>query len=65
MAQVSARPTNEGLLMLRRAWEASLASLVGIGSALVFVWWLLLPLGITTTWLVRRRFVRHASSARE
>jgi hypothetical protein len=65
MAQVPGRPTSEGPLMLRRAWDASLTSLVSIGSALIFVWWLLLPLGITTIWLVRRRFVRRGPGGRE
>jgi hypothetical protein len=65
MAQVPNRPTNEGPLLLRRAWAASLTSLVSIGSALIFVWWLLLPLGLTAIWLVRRRFVRRALAGRE
>ena len=40
------------------AWDSS-------GSALIFVWWLLLPLGLTAIWLVRRRFVRRALAGRE
>jgi hypothetical protein len=65
MAQVPSRPTNDGPLMLRRAWDASLTSLVSVGSALVFVWWLVLPLGITAIWVARRRFFRRTLSARE
>jgi hypothetical protein len=65
MAQVPSRPTNEGPLMLRRAWEASLTSLVGIGSVLIFVWWLVLPLSVMAIWLTRRRLFRRVTSRRE
>jgi len=57
MAQITTRPTTEGVLALRRAWDASLFVLQGLGSVLVFLWWVLVPLGIAVALLVRRRVV--------
>jgi len=55
MAQVSGpSPLNEALSSLRQAWSRSLSVLVGLGSALVLVWWLL-PLGAAAALVVRRR----------
>jgi hypothetical protein len=57
MAQITTRPTTEGVVALRRAWDASLLVLQGLGSVLVFLWWVLLPLGAAGVFLVRRRVV--------
>jgi len=58
MAQITTRPTTEGVVALHRAWDASLFVLQGVvGSVLVFLWWVLLPLGIAGAVLVRRRVV--------
>jgi len=60
MAQITTRPSTEGVVALRRAWDASLLVLQGVGSVLVFLWWVLLPLGIAGALLVRRRAVSGA-----
>jgi hypothetical protein len=60
MAQIGTRPSTEGVVALRRAWDASLVVLQGIGSVLVFLWWVWLPLGVAGALLVRRRIVSGA-----
>jgi hypothetical protein len=60
MAQIGTRPSTEGVVALRRAWDASLVVLQGIGSLLVFLWWVWLPLGVAGALLVRRRIVSGA-----
>jgi uncharacterized membrane protein len=46
---------SEALATLRRAWNLSLGALVSLGSTIVFLWWLLLPLGAAGILLARRR----------
>jgi len=53
MASVSG-PSFDALLELRRAWTTSLNLLVQVGSGLLVVWWLLLPLGVAAVLLMRR-----------
>ncbi len=60
MAQIGTRPSTEGVVTLRRAWDASLVVLQNIGSVLVFLWWVWLPLGVAGALLVRRRIVSGA-----
>jgi hypothetical protein len=60
MAQITTRPAIEGVVALRKAWDASLFVLQGIGSVLVFLWWVWLPVTIAGALLVRRRVVSGA-----
>jgi ribosomal protein S8 len=56
MARVVGPATgSEALATLRRAWNLSLGALVSLGSTIVFLWWLLLPLGAAGILLARRR----------
>jgi hypothetical protein len=48
------------VVALRKAWDASLFVLQGIGSVLVFLWWVWLPVTIAGALLVRRRVVSGA-----
>jgi hypothetical protein len=45
----------EALATLRRAWNLSLSALLSVGSTVVLLWWVLLPLGAAGVLLVRRR----------
>jgi uncharacterized protein YqgV (UPF0045/DUF77 family) len=60
MARITTRPAIEGVVALRKAWDASLFVLQGIGSVLVFLWWVWLPVTIAGALLVRRRVVSEA-----
>jgi hypothetical protein len=61
MAQIGTRPSTEGIVALRRAWEGPLVVLQGLGSGLVFLWWVWLPPGVACALLVRRRLVSGAA----
>jgi hypothetical protein len=61
MARTGA-PSLDGLVLLHRAWDTSLAWLVQLGALVVMLWWVLLPLAVGSVLLIRRSRTQAASS---